>query len=92
MKTIHKFEVPIQDEFELNLPIDSEILCFQVQNNKPYLWIKLYVKAKGVFKHEIRTFKIIGTGWVFEDSDLKYIGTIQQFDGDLVWHLFEVIK
>ena len=82
---IFKYEIPIKDKFDLELPKHSKILSFQVQNEKPYIWVLL--DETKVLKH--RYFTIVGTGHEFEyhPDIMIYIGTIQM--GSLVWHLFE---
>jgi len=36
-----------------------------------------------------RVFKVVVTGWHFDDTGAKYIGTAVA-DGEYVWHVFEV--
>lgn len=85
MKEIWKFEVFIEDRFEIAMPKGSEIIAFQTQGDKPYIWAIVDPKNKPV----LRNFSIKGTGHQFEDPG-EYIGTIQQLHGVLVWHLFEI--
>jgi len=84
---IFKYEIPIKDTFNLELPAHSKILSLQLQNEKPYIWV-LHDENK-VLKH--RYFTIVGTGHEIEyhPDVMIYIGTIQM--GSLVWHLFEDI-
>jgi len=37
-----------------------------------------------------RVIKVVGTGWLFTESNLTYIGTVTLEDGALVFHVFEV--
>lgn len=85
MKEIWKFEIPIEGNFELSMPLGSEIIAFQTQYENPCIWAIVNPSSKLV----LRTFSIKGTGHQFEDPG-KYIGTIQQINGTLVWHLFEI--
>lgn len=86
---IFKYEVQIQDSIVIDLPIDSKILSFQVQNNKPYIWVLVDPAKQTVSRY----FTIIPTGTEIEylDDVLIYIGTIQMAQGALVFHLFEDI-
>lgn len=88
MSKIWKYGIPIEDEFTINLPIGSHTLCVQNQYNAPNIWVR--VPDKVSIGYEKRSFFIFGTGHPIDDSiPMRYIGTFQQFEGQLVWHLFE---
>ena len=38
----------------------------------------------------LRTFNVYGTGWDIPTNPREYLDTV--FDGDLVWHIFEVLQ
>jgi len=40
---------------------------------------------------EKRYFRLIETGILFDDADLKYIGTYMVYNGQIVLHLFECV-
>ncbi len=84
---IFKYEIPIQGSFEIKMPSLSKILSFQVQKNRPVLWVMVDEKNDD----RTRYFTIVGTGHEFEyhPDVTNYIGTIQAEGGMLVWHLFE---
>lgn len=86
MKTIYKYPVKITDAFTVDLPVGAEILTVQMQNDEPCMWVLVELEP-GI--RETRAFRIYGTGHMVNDKD-SYIGTFQQHDGRLVWHLFEV--
>ena len=87
METVFKYCIPIDDEFTLEMPMDAEILAFQVQHEVPCIWAKVDTRRQS----ETISFKMFGTGHPMEDTDtLKYIGTAQMSGGSLVWHLFKV--
>lgn len=85
--TIWKFPFKLASgRFEIEMPKDAEILAVQVQREVPCVW----AKADPESEREMRRFRIVGTGHPFrEDGKLSYIGSFQQLEGLLVWHLFE---
>ena len=85
MKTIWKYELQVAGEQKINMPHNSRILSVQVQDIHPCIWA--LVDTERVL--EERTFRIVGTGYPIDFSTDKYIGTFQQFNGKLVYHLFE---
>lgn len=90
MKTIYKYPVLIVDSFSLELPTQSKILAFQVQEGEPFIWALVDTG------HDLeeRFFSVRGTGNLIEPERAKsdiYIGTVQMQYG-FVWHLFEVMK
>lgn len=86
MKTIYKYHVPINDEFSLELPSGAKILCVGVQNNEPYIWVLVYSDYEVIKRY----FSWRGTGHDCSNvSSANYIGTVQLYNGQLVFHLFE---
>ena len=93
MKRIFKYDVPATDHFELELPLDAEVLTFQSQKESFYIWA--IINDEEGLNDEKRYFRLAGTGHdLTEDYPKikKYIGTAQIMDGGLVFHLFEVYK
>lgn len=89
MKKIFKYQLGIIGWQEVELPIGAKILSVQMQHEKLFLWA-LVNEDKRKEKREI---VLAGTGHPIEDTDdLKFLGTVQEMDGDLVWHIFEEIK
>jgi len=88
MKTIWKYNLEITDEQFINIPEGAEILTIQIQKGKPVLWGLVNDKDK----NETRKIRIFGTGIpIITDWSLKYIGTYQLLNGDLIGHVFEEI-
>lgn len=85
---IYKYEIPLEhDEFVLDLPKNSKILSFQVQNNKSFIW----AIVDEIAEKEKRNFILLGTGQSFEEDYLlgyNFIGMSQMNEGSLVLHLF----
>ena len=88
MKKIYKYYIPIEDEFELELPERAKILTFQAQNDEGFIWAIIDIGDR-IIKVKFRMF---GTGHPIREEidELEYIGTIQIYNGGLVWHLFRV--
>ena len=38
MRTVWKYEIPIEKEFELELPFAYKLVSLKVLNGKPYMW------------------------------------------------------
>ncbi len=85
MITIHKYEIPIEDSFVLELPVGARILSVQTQNGVPQLWAVVDSRAP---KRE-QQFHLRGTGYDCQGlGSLTYLATFQIHDGALVFHLF----
>lgn len=85
MKKIYKYELMMADEQTIELPKHSKILTVQIQNGNICLWALVFPQEV-MQKYKVR---IIGTGHPagYVDAD-DYIGTVQQNEGQLVWHVF----
>ena len=93
MKTIHKYEVPLESAFKLQMPKEAVPLSFQCQNGVLCIW----ALVETAHINEDRRFRLYGTGVPIvnmpKDGKLLYIGTTQQSQTPaLVWHLFEEVK
>lgn len=89
MKTIYKYQVPVNDHFTLELPEGARILSVQVQRGRAQLWALVDPAAPPAR----RDFMQYGTGHSvqpFNGRALDYIGTYQLSEGDLILHLFEL--
>ena len=83
MQVIWKYRVGVPD-FAWNMPIGTEILTVDTQNELPVMWALVNPDAP----MELRAFISIPTGKTFDGPLKKYIGTF--FVDGLVFHLFEV--
>lgn len=89
MKTIYKYEIPIEGYFHKELPVHSHILSVQIQNGKPYMWVIHNLENKKA----INTFVLLMTGHSYEDDILIYYNFIGTFQLDsLVFHLFHKVR
>jgi hypothetical protein len=81
----------MDDHFTLALPRYAKILSFQAHGGQPQLCALVDPEEKAL---QSREFRFAGTGHSIKesDTDLSYIGTCQMLGGDLMWHLFEIIR
>jgi hypothetical protein len=86
---VHKWEVPIKDEFHIHLPKGAKILSFQTQRGVPCIWALVDEQSSGQV-NMARHFRIAGTGHKLVEGAEGYVGTIQTDEGTLVWHLFDL--
>jgi hypothetical protein len=86
---IWKYKIPIEDDFIIKMPRNAHVLCVQTKHDLPYIWVKTSGDVTDLFE---RSFIIVGTGRYFNAEGLIYIGTFQQYNGGLVWHLFERLQ
>lgn len=84
MNIIWKFKL---DE-KIYLPIGAKILTIQTQQGQPFIWA-LVNNSKDM---EERYFRVFGTGQPMNDFKGEYIGTYQQLNGLLIFHVFEKTK
>ena len=90
ISAVWKFVLPPPNDFvTLEMPIDAEPLCVQVQAGQPCLWARVHPKADT----ELRSFRWAGTGHHMDDENVgRYVGSWQEAGGALVWHLFEIAR
>jgi hypothetical protein len=88
MKSIYKYTVePFRNKLEFSGKI-TKILTAQIQRGKICVWAEVNseVEEQHYFLYPI------GTGWSLDEipefDKFTYLSTVQEFDGDLVWHLY----
>lgn len=85
MTRIFKYPLRITDIQTVPMPEGAETLSVQMQNEFPCIWARVDDSHASVE----RTVVIVGTGHPCPgDDDAHYVGTVQQFGGSLVWHVF----
>ncbi len=85
---IYKFPFMVADRFILHMPRQARVLTVQMHYEIPCLWALVNSESPLT----IRRFRIFGAGHAMPENPewcSDYIGTFQQADGALVWHLFE---
>lgn len=86
--TIYKYPLEIKDRQHVKLPAHAQILSVQVQHGNLQLWA---IVDEDFVQQKMRCIEIIATGGKVSDEPRKYIGTVQQMNGALVWHVFELL-
>ena len=82
--------MPLVERPQIMMPIGAGILSVQFQGDELFLWA-LVDTEKVKISHD---FLIFGTGVNMNDSirnGNRFIGTVQQFGGKLVWHIFQIM-
>lgn len=88
MKIIWKFPIKhISDRVILLLPASAQILSVQLQGNDICVW----VLCSPTEPKSERTLAVYGTGHPIPEIEQRFIGTVQECNGALVWHIFEVL-
>lgn len=87
MKTVWKHQLVFTDLQSFDVPKGAKPLCIKSQKGIYTLWFLCDPDEKEV---ETMTIRVAGTGHPIEEEVISYIGTIIEFDGDLVWHFFWV--
>lgn len=88
MIVVWKYPIELTDDIiKLSLPQASQILDVDVQYNSINMW----VKHESDNIKENRYFKWFGTGQPIDMTNLEFVKTLILHDGQLVFHLFEVV-
>jgi hypothetical protein len=99
MKSVFKYPFEIQDNFEIEMPVDAQILHVGAQpsvgshfNARACIWALVDLDLN--IPKQIRKFRLAGTGHPIEEalSKSEFIGTIMLLEGQLVFHLFDVTE
>lgn len=86
-KTIYKYELKITDRQNITMPVGSEMLSIQAQDDIPCIWALVDPSETGTTEKIIETF---GTGHPIHYDigvDRNFMGTYQT--KGLVFHVFE---
>ena len=86
MKYVYKYDVSIEDHFELELPLDARILSVQMQRGT----LKLWALVDPTMPLETRKFRTAGTGHPIDEVMGEHISTFQVDGGNFIFHVFEV--
>lgn len=87
MKTIWKFDIPITDTVQIEMPEKAKILYVGTTDG---FGVSVWVLVNTGAKKEMRMLYIRGTGHKLGNAvEEGYIGTVVTYGGSLVWHIFE---
>lgn len=86
MTTIYKYPLAITDRQQIKLPAGSIILTAQFQYGTLCIWVQVDTEQPIV----LRSIIIYGTGHPHNNVG-RYIGTAQDYNGSIVWHIFELL-
>lgn len=86
MRTVFKYPLKITDQQTISMPYGAIPVAVQFQFEQLCLWAMVDTDQGP----EPRTIYIVGTGnpATCLTSSAEYLGTVQQFGGQLVWHVF----
>ncbi len=84
MRTIFKYSIKLTDEQRIEMNTGAKILCVQLQGGQPCIWAEV---EDPITLESVPIF-IIGTGNPMPIEATRYIGTVQQFNGGLIWHVY----
>lgn len=88
-KRVFKYVIEVSGFQEVEMPSGADILTAQIQYDKICLW----ALVNDDNPKEKRRIIVAGTGHPIEyEGILAFIGTIQELNGQLIWHVFEEIK
>ena len=88
MQVVYKYLANTGDTTLLMLPQGAKILTVQKQGTQICFWVLQYA---GQAPTQTRRILKVGTGHTFDDTkQYEYIGTVQELEGALIWHYFEV--
>lgn len=97
---VYKYPVELRDTFSVTLPRFCQILTVQVQDGKPFMWIKHTLNTTKIIS---RRFRLARTGRPIDEpkspdgqmtgdvsgpTRWQYVNSFQLLDGKLIFHLF----
>lgn len=82
-KTIWKYEIPVKERYDIEIPENAQFLDVQNQNDNITMWFLLHPHSATVKRY----FSVYVTGGAIPENPGKYLGTVQL--GWFVAHVFE---
>ncbi len=84
-RAIFKYPLSLTDTQRVTLPVGSQVLTVQSQGGSLQLWAIVPTNVTASEDVEVRVY---GTGMPVDVAGFRYLTTIQQGGGALVWHFF----
>lgn len=89
MKTIYKYKLEHTRTQSIEMIEGSEILSVDIIHNEICIW----TLCDPSDKNEHKIIHMYGTGQMIDETlNLKYIGSVKQYEGVFIWHVFENIE
>ena len=90
MRRVYKYSLFFVDKVqEIELPSHAEVLHVEMQGGRLCMWALVDTNTKTTI---VRRFIVRGTGHDIDPAFfLRHVSTLMHHDGQLVWHIFEVI-
>lgn len=88
MQIVYKYILKADEQQYLELPLYSQILSTANQGDDIVLYALVNPEQKEIQRHRIEVY---GTGHSINDAnlaDLKFLGTVLMYNGELVFHVF----
>jgi len=98
MEVVFKYKLKFRDIAQVEMPLGAKILTIDKQaDSLENLNIDSYVCIWAVVDNEVkemetRKFRIAGTGHSLDNLHLKYINSVQVFNGSQIYHIFEILQ
>lgn len=88
-RSIYKYQIPIQEDFTMELPKDAEIIRVACENGMFWMWALVDKNAPV----EERFFKGFKTGSEIPEANLKYLGFCELYlQQNLAVYIFEDLR
>jgi hypothetical protein len=91
VKTIHRYRLAVKDHQAVMMHKDARILSVQHRDGTEEgidMWALVDCGEAPVE----RVFHVVGTGAPVSDGRLDFLGTVQLYQGRLVFHVFEAVS
>jgi hypothetical protein len=88
-RRIFRYRLDVSDRPVVAMPTGAEVLSVGPPRDgadQLDLWA---IVDPFITTDEARSFRVVGTGNLMPDDCGRFIGTVPQFEGLLIWHVFE---
>ena len=88
MQSIYKYQLETTAAQVLKMPTGAKILSVQIQLGLITIWALIDLYSKDIL--EERVFLIYNTGTEHQAVRGKHLATVQELDGQVIYHVFEL--
>lgn len=89
MKTIWRFQLPITDQCQIDMPRGAYVLPAPPGDRNTGDTVEVWAEVDTQAPPEPRGFRVVGTGNPMPEDCGAFIGTVITHAGLLVWHIYE---